>query len=62
MRYDKKLTTQFNFYGGPIADGLAYTGLPKFAVKDKILRRANYSYWETNAQADSYSYICRQKA
>ena len=56
VRYDNELTTQINFYGGPIYDGLAYTGLPKFAVKNKILRRANYSYWETNAQTDSFSY------
>ena len=34
IRYDDKLTTQVNFYGGPIADGLAYTGLPKFAIKE----------------------------
>jgi len=48
VRYDDKLTTQVNFYGGPIEDGLAYTGLPKFAIKNKELRKANYSYWETD--------------
>ncbi len=54
VRYDKNLTTQVNFYGGPIADGLAYMGLPKFAIGRKDLRRANYSDW---GQADnSYSY------
>ena len=36
VRYDKNFTTQFNFYGGPIADGLGYTGVAKFAVKDRI--------------------------
>ncbi len=46
VRYDKNLTTQINLYGGPIADGLAYTGLPKWTVKNKKLRRENYSYWE----------------
>jgi Outer membrane cobalamin receptor protein len=46
VRYDENLTTQFNFYGGPISDGLAYTGIAKFAIKDKTLRKANYSYWE----------------
>ncbi|HEX2867520.1 MAG TPA: TonB-dependent receptor [Ignavibacteriales bacterium] len=48
VRYDKNLTTQVNFYGGPISDGLAYTGLPKFTIKDKTLRRMNYSYWEAS--------------
>ena len=53
VRYDKNFTTQFNFFGGPIEDGLGYTGVAKFAVKDKDLRKANYSYWE----ADENSYI-----
>ncbi|HLG32883.1 MAG TPA: TonB-dependent receptor [Ignavibacteriaceae bacterium] len=46
VRYDENFTTQFNFYGGPIADGLAYTGVAKFAVENKELRKQNYSYWE----------------
>ncbi len=45
VRYDDNLTSQINIYGGPIGDGLAYTGLPKFAIGDKTLRRANYSDW-----------------
>jgi iron complex outermembrane receptor protein len=55
VRYDDKLTSQVNFYGGPVADGLSYTGLPKFAIQDKNLRRQNYSYW--TATADSFTYI-----
>ena len=46
VRYDKKLTTQINIYGGHISDGLAYNGLPKFTIKNKKLRRENLSYWE----------------
>ncbi|MGA9295158.1 MAG: TonB-dependent receptor [Ignavibacteriaceae bacterium] len=61
VRYDKNLTTQINFYGGPIADGLAYTGLPKFAVKDKNLRRANYSYWETDTKSNIYTYTINRR-
>ena len=57
VRYDENLTSQINFYGGPISDGLAYTGLPKFTIKDKNLRRKNYSYWETNASGDKLSYV-----
>jgi iron complex outermembrane receptor protein len=55
VRFDDKLTSQVNIYGGPVADGLAYTGLPKFAIQDKNLRRKNYSYWE--ASSDSFTYI-----
>jgi len=50
-RIDDSFTTQINLYGGPIKDGLVYNGLPKFAVKDKNLRRYNLSYWEaTNTE------------
>jgi len=55
VRYDEDFTTQLNFYGGPISDGLAYTGVAKFAVKDKNLRRENYSYWEADENAYTYA-------
>jgi iron complex outermembrane receptor protein len=29
VRYDRTMTTQFNFYGGPVADHLAYYGIAK---------------------------------
>jgi iron complex outermembrane receptor protein len=54
-RFDENVTTQLNFYGGPIEDGLAYNGLAKFAVKDKDLRKANYSYWEANESSYTYT-------
>lgn len=41
IRYDESMTTQLNFYGGPIADHLAYYGIPKEDVKDRDKRRAN---------------------
>jgi iron complex outermembrane receptor protein len=59
VRYDKNFTTQLNFYGGPIADGLGYTGVAKFAVKDKNLRRKNYSYWE--ADETGYTYTLQRR-
>lgn len=59
VRYDKNFTTQLNFYGGPIADGLGYTGVAKFAVKDKTLRRENYSYWE--ADENGYTYTLQRR-
>ena len=60
MRYDDKLTSQFNFYGGPISDGLAYTGIAKFAVKNKQFRKDNYSYWE--ADENTYSYTLERRS
>lgn len=59
VRYDENLTTQINIYGGPVADGLAYNGLPKFAVKDKNLRKENLSYWETEDNKYTYKSIRR---
>ncbi|MCS7054340.1 MAG: TonB-dependent receptor [Ignavibacterium sp.] len=59
VRFDDKLTSQINLFGGPIADGLAYTGVAKFAVKDKKLRRANYSYWEANN--NQYTYVLERR-
>ncbi|KAB2838998.1 MAG: TonB-dependent receptor, partial [Melioribacteraceae bacterium] len=60
VRYDKNLTTQINIFGGPVADGLGYTGIAKFAVKDKELRKKNYSYWE--ADGDNYTYTVERRA
>lgn len=40
-RYDEHMTTQMNFYGGPVSDHLAYYGIPKSDVKSKELRRSN---------------------
>ena len=45
-RYDETMTTEVHFYGGPIADGLAYFGIPRSDIKNRDLRRRNYSYWE----------------
>ena len=59
VRYDNNLTTQIDLYGGPIADGLAYTGLPKFAVKNRNLRKVNYSYWE--AAGNNYTYTLQRR-
>ncbi len=59
VRYDEKLTTQINLFGGPIEDGLAYTGLPKFTIGDRTLRKANYSYWE--ADGNGYTYTSERR-
>jgi iron complex outermembrane receptor protein len=35
------MTTQINFYGGPVSDHLAYYGIPKSDVKNSEKRKAN---------------------
>lgn len=45
-RFDKRVTTQINIFGGPLADGLTYYGIPKEHIKDLTLRRKNYAWWE----------------
>jgi iron complex outermembrane receptor protein len=45
VRYDKHITTQLNVFGGPIRDGLSYTGVPRAYIADPLLRRRNYSGW-----------------
>lgn len=62
VRYDDKLTTQFNFYGGPISDGLAYNGLPKFTIKDRSLRRKNFSYWEADKGRNEITYKTNRRS
>ncbi len=61
VKYDNNITTQINLYGGPIEDGLAYTGLPKFAIKDRSERKKNYSYWETDDNGYTYTLDRRTK-
>ena len=40
-RYDEKMTTRIHVYGGPIADGLAFYGVPREALHDREARRQN---------------------
>ncbi len=56
VRTDGRMTTQVHLFGGPIADGLAYYGLPKFAGSDPALRRENLSYWEASGDGSSYAF------
>jgi iron complex outermembrane receptor protein len=41
VRYDENMTTQLNFYGGPVSDHLAYYGIPKSDITDKDKRKEN---------------------
>ena len=38
IRFDEDMTTQFNVYGGPVSDHLAYYGIPKTDVADRSAR------------------------
>ncbi len=51
VRFDENVSTQINVFGGPIEDGLAYTGLPKHYITDRNLRRTNYSDWAYNTDS-----------
>ncbi len=46
VRFDERLTTQINIFGGPLSDGLTYYGIPKEHIKDLTLRRKNYAWWQ----------------
>jgi iron complex outermembrane receptor protein len=41
VRFDEDMTTQIHFYGGPIADHLAYYGIDKSEMGDRAKRKAN---------------------
>jgi iron complex outermembrane recepter protein len=55
-RFDEKVWTQINVFGGPISDGLSYVGLPKSYIGDLDRRRHNYSYWDYNGTGDTVNW------
>jgi iron complex outermembrane receptor protein len=57
IRLDRNMSTRFHFFGGPIEDGLAYTGLPKFVNGNSRLRRQNFSDWGVDSTGAGYSYV-----
>ncbi|MBI4547258.1 MAG: TonB-dependent receptor [Ignavibacteriae bacterium] len=56
VRFDKEMMTRIHIFGGPIADGLAYYGLPKFVNDNKTFRRQNLVYWEVDSTGKGYGY------
>ncbi len=56
VRIDSTMTTRFHFFGGPLTDGLAYTGLPKFVKNNPVLRRQNLADWGLTADNRAYDY------
>ena len=49
LRIDPTMTTRIHFFGGPLQDGLAYTGLPKSAGSNLQLRRQNLASWTVDS-------------
>lgn len=41
VRFDTNMSTQINLYGGPVADHLAYNGIAKNELNDRVLRKKN---------------------
>lgn len=61
-RFDDNVTTQINIFGGPIHDGLAYTGLPKAWANDPTLRTRNLSYFSYDSTGRSLDYAAERRA
>ncbi len=58
IRFDRTMTTRIHFFGGPIEDGLAYDGLPKFVNSNLALRRQNVvAGWQLDSSGQAYSSV-----
>jgi iron complex outermembrane recepter protein len=60
-RFDENFTTQINIFGGPIRDGLAYTGIPKEYINDPEKRRLNPSYWAYDSTGKNVAYLAERR-
>lgn len=56
-RFDEKVTSQINIFGGPLHDGLAYTGLPKSWTADYSMRRKNPAWWSYDSTGTNIDYF-----
>ncbi|MBK9248633.1 MAG: TonB-dependent receptor plug domain-containing protein [Ignavibacteria bacterium] len=61
-RFDEDVTTQINIFGGPIADGLAYNGLPKQYITDLNLRRSNFNAFDYDSTGTNLAYTSTRRA
>jgi len=61
LRIDKEMTTRIHFFGGPLTDGLAYLGLPKFANDNLKLRRQNLGAWGLDSPEPRYGYAVARR-
>ena len=61
VRLDKNMVTRFHFFGGPLTDGLVYTGIPKFARDNAKLRRQNLADWQLDSMGQSFAYTVARR-
>lgn len=54
--FTNNISTQFNLFGGPINDALAYNGIPKSYIYDKNKRILNYNYWSYDSTGKNVDY------
>ncbi len=58
IRFDPAMTTRFHLFGGPIQDGLAYDGLPRFVNANLVLRRQNpVAGWTLDSTGQAYASV-----
>ena len=55
VRYDRTMTTQFNFYGGPVADHLAYYGIAKDDAYSGNSDRRRYNPIQRPEEIENFS-------
>ncbi len=55
VRYDETMTTQLNFYGGPIADHLAYYGISKEDAYARDSQRRRYNPISRPEEIENFS-------
>ncbi|WP_456443325.1 TonB-dependent receptor [Caldithrix abyssi] len=59
--YTKNSTLRLQFYGGPIEDGLTYTGIPREYNADSRLRKMNFNWWDYSEDGKTIYYSPRRK-
>lgn len=55
IRYDRTMTTQFNFYGGPVADHLAYYGIAKDDAYSSDSDRRRHNPIQRSEEIENFS-------
>ncbi|MFM2132874.1 MAG: hypothetical protein RL156_155, partial [Bacteroidota bacterium] len=60
--FTDNLSVQLNVFGGPITDGLAYTGAPREYISDPLLRRTNYNFWMYDSSSPRGIYSTPRRA
>ncbi len=59
--YTARSSLRLQFYGGPIADALTYTGIPKEYNGDATLRRKNFNWWDYGDDGKTIYFSERRK-